>query len=85
VEGGITEFVQFLNENKTPIHSPIFFEKEKDKIKVDIAMQYNNGYQENIFSFANDINTTEGGSHLTGFKTALTRTLNQYAEKKKDS
>jgi len=81
-EGGIVEFVEFLNEKKIPIHKPIFFEKEKDKIKVEIAMQYNSGYQENVFSFANDINTKEGGTHLTGFKTALTRTLNQYAEKK---
>jgi len=82
-EGGIVEFVTYLNQNKEALHEPIFFEKEKDGTKVEIAMQYNNGYQENVFSFANDINTEEGGFHLIGYKTALTRSLNQYAEKKK--
>jgi len=80
--GGIVSFVEFLNQNKKPLHNVIFFEKEKNNAKVEIAMQYNDGYQENIFSFANDINTEEGGTHLSGFKTALTRTLNNYAQKK---
>lgn len=80
---GIVEFVEFLNKNKNPIHSTIHFEKEKNNVSVEIAAQYNDGYQENVFSFANNINTTEGGTHLAGFKTALTRTLNNYAEKAK--
>ncbi len=80
-EGGIVSFVEFLNKNKTPLHKPIYFVKTKDDIQVEIAMQYNDAYLENIFSFANNINTVEGGSHLIGFKTALTRTLNNYAEK----
>ena len=80
-DGGIVSFVEFTNKNKTPLHEVIFFEKEKNGNQVEIAMQYNDGYSENIFSFANNINTIEGGTHLSGFKTALTRTLNNYAEK----
>ena len=82
-DGGIISFVEFLNKNKNPIHKVIYFEKEKNMVKVEVAMQYNMGYQENIFTFANNINTQEGGSHLIGFKTALTRTMNSYAEKLK--
>jgi DNA gyrase subunit B len=78
---GIIEFVEYLNKNKNPMHSPIYFKKERSNIDVEIAMQYNDGYQENIFTFANNINTIEGGSHLSGFKTALTRCMNNYAEK----
>lgn len=79
-EGGIASFVEYLNENKDTLHSkPIYFEKTRGDTHVGIAMQYNDGYNENIFSFANTINTREGGTHLIGFKSALTRTANDYA------
>ena len=81
-EGGIKSFVSYLNRNKTALHpEPIYVEGIKDKISVEIAIQYNDGYTENIFSFANNIDTVEGGTHLVGFKTALTRSLNDYAKK----
>ena len=81
-EGGIKSFVSYLNRNKTSLHpEPIYVEGIKDKISVEIAIQYNDGYTENIFSFANNIDTVEGGTHLVGFKTALTRSLNDYAKK----
>ncbi|WP_213422015.1 DNA topoisomerase (ATP-hydrolyzing) subunit B [Bhargavaea massiliensis] len=81
-EGGIKSYVQHINEDKEPIHEePIFIEGEKDGISVEIAMQYNAGYASNIFSFANNINTYEGGTHESGFKTALTRVINDYARK----
>jgi len=83
--GGILSFVQYLNQNKMPLHDVIYFSREKESISIEIAMQYNDGYQENIFSFVNNINTEEGGTHLIGFKTALTRVMNSYAEKKKMS
>ncbi len=83
-EGGIKSFVQFLNKNKNPIFPDvIYLRKEKEKIDAEIAMQYNDGYQENIFSFVNNINTIEGGTHLEGFKAALTRAVNNYIIKKK--
>ena len=82
-EGGIISFVQYLNTNKHPLHKVVYFNKEKNNCEVEIAMQYNDTYQENIFSFANNINTIEGGTHLSGFKTALTRTVNNYIEKNK--
>jgi DNA gyrase subunit B len=80
-EGGIVSFVEFVNQNKTPLHAPIYFSKEKEGICLEIAMQYNDGYQENIFTFVNNINTVEGGTHLMGFKAALTKTMNKFAEK----
>jgi DNA gyrase subunit B len=81
-KGGIASFVTFLNQNKHPIHpKPIFFEAEKDGVICEIAFQYNSSYAETIFSFANTINTHEGGTHLSGFRSALTRTLNNYIGK----
>jgi DNA gyrase subunit B len=78
-KGGIVSFVEHLNEAKTPLHRPIFIEVEKSDMILEVALQYNDGYAENIFSFANNINTREGGTHLVGFKAALTRTINNYA------
>lgn len=83
-KGGLISFVEHLNKNKNSLHKKIiYFMKEKDRIIAEVAMQYNDGYAENIFSFANNINTVEGGTHLTGFKSALTRTFNQYCRSKK--
>ncbi len=81
-EGGIISFVEFLNKNKNPIHpNVIYLSKEADNISVEIAFQYNDSYAEKIFSFANNINTKEGGTHLVGFKAGLTRAIKQYAIK----
>ena len=81
-EGGIISFVEYINKNKEVIHTPpIYFENLKDGNHVEIAMQYNESYIENIYSFANNIATTEGGTHLTGFKTALTKVFNDYSRK----
>ncbi|MDW0111258.1 DNA topoisomerase (ATP-hydrolyzing) subunit B [Sporosarcina aquimarina] len=81
-EGGIKSYVEHLNENKEPIfEDPIFIEGEKDGISIEIAMQYNSGFADNLLSFANNINTYEGGTHESGFKTALTRVINDYARK----
>ncbi|MDP2929174.1 MAG: ATP-binding protein, partial [Candidatus Omnitrophota bacterium] len=82
--GGIVSFVEFLNKNKNVLHKKVvYFAKEKDGVQAEVAMQYNDGYAESIFTFANNINTIEGGTHLTGFKSALTRTINQYCKTKK--
>ncbi|QEC46800.1 DNA topoisomerase (ATP-hydrolyzing) subunit B [Baekduia soli] len=82
-EGGIEDFVSYLNENKEPLGKKvIFFEGDSDEGYVEIAMQWNGTYQESVFSFANNINTHEGGSHLSGFRSALTRTVNRYAREK---
>jgi len=82
-KGGLVSFIEYLNHHKTPLHNKVIsFNREKDEVIVEGAIQYNDGYKENIFSFANNINTIEGGTHLTGFKTALTRAINQYAKGK---
>jgi len=78
-KGGIVSFVEHLNEAKTPLHKPIYISVEKSDMILDVALQYNDAYAENMFSFANNINTREGGTHLVGFKAALTRTINNYA------
>jgi len=81
--GGIVSFVDYLNKNKNPLHSKVvYFQKSQDEIITEVALQYNDGYAETLFSFANNINTIEGGTHLSGFKSALTRAINQYAKAK---
>ncbi|MCK8060843.1 MULTISPECIES: DNA topoisomerase (ATP-hydrolyzing) subunit B [unclassified Fusibacter] len=83
-EGGIKEFVAYLNKNRSHIHDTVIYnESEKDGILIEIAMQYTDGYQDNVFTFANNINTHEGGTHLSGFRSALTRVINDYARKNK--
>jgi len=83
-EGGIISFVKHLNKNREVLHKePIYFEAKKDNVDVEIALQYNDGYAESIFSFANNINTLEGGSHMSGFKNAVTKVINDYARKYK--
>ena len=80
-DGGIIEFVKYINRNKNPLHDVIYFSGEKDGIHVEIALQYTDSYAENVYTFVNNINTKEGGTHLSGFKSALTRTLNEYGRK----
>ncbi|MFT4312624.1 MAG: DNA topoisomerase (ATP-hydrolyzing) subunit B [Candidatus Woesearchaeota archaeon] len=82
-EGGIKEFVTYLNDSKSSLHDPIYLEKEQDSIIVEAAFQYNDGYSETLFSFVNNINTIEGGTHVVGFRTALTRVMNKYAKDQK--
>ena len=80
--GGIVSFVEYLNQNRTPLHDkPIYFEREKEDTSVEIAMQYTDSYSEYVYSFANNINTHEGGTHVVGFKTALTRVANDYIKR----
>ena len=81
-EGGIKEFVSYLNTHKTPIYKDVFYcEGERDNVFVEIAFQHNDSYVENVFSFVNNINTTEGGTHLSGFRAAITKTVNEYSRK----
>ena len=83
-QGGIVEFVEYLNRKKQSLHEkPIYFERQRDDMIVEIAMQYTNSYSENVYSFANNINTHEGGTHIIGFKTALTRVANDYIKSNK--
>jgi DNA gyrase subunit B len=81
-DGGVKSFIEFLNKNKELIHrEPVYFDSERDHMRVEVGLQYNDGYNETIFTFANNINTREGGTHLIGFKSALTRCLNDYLKK----
>jgi DNA gyrase subunit B len=83
-EGGIVSFVEYLNTNKEALHKPpVYFSRSKNGTQVEVALQYNNSYNENIFSYANNINTREGGTHLMGFRAALTKTVNEYARENK--
>ena len=82
-EGGIVSFIEYLNRNKTPLFKePVYIYKERDSTSIEVSLQYNDGYNEEVFSFANNINTREGGTHLIGFRSALTRTINNYASSK---
>lgn len=82
-KGGIAEFIQYINRNKNVLHSKIFYtDKQKEGVTVEVALQYNDSYNEDVFSFVNNINTVEGGTHLVGFRTALTRATNQYTKNK---
>ncbi|RMI01705.1 MAG: DNA topoisomerase (ATP-hydrolyzing) subunit B [Calditrichaeota bacterium] len=80
-KGGLVEFVKYLDQNRTSLHKPIYFEEQRDDIQVEIAFEYNDSFSENIFTYCNNVNTIEGGTHLSGFKSALTRTLNAYGSK----
>jgi len=80
-EGGITSFVRYLNKNRKTLHDPIYIEKQVNDTLVEAAIQYTDGYAESVYAFANNINTVDGGTHLTGFRSALTRTLNDYARR----
>ncbi|MCA9405771.1 MAG: DNA topoisomerase (ATP-hydrolyzing) subunit B, partial [Candidatus Omnitrophica bacterium] len=83
-KGGIISFVENLTDSKNKIHKkPVYFETEKDSIQMEVAIQYDDGYSENVFTYANNINTREGGTHLSGFRSALTRAINNYAKGKK--
>ena len=83
-DGGVKEFVQFLNKNKTLVHKePVYIEATRDEVEIEAAIEYNDGYAETLFSFANNINTREGGTHLIGFKSALTRVFNEFLKKSK--
>ena len=82
-EGGIKSFVRHVNRDREPLNEPIYVDREVDGNQIEVAIQYNDGFNESVFTFANSINTIDGGSHLTGFRTALTRVLNDYARKNK--
>jgi len=80
-EGGIASFVEYINENKTPVHNVVYFKKSENDVEVECAIQYNTDYADNVYSFANNIDTKEGGYHLVGFRSALTKVFNKYARK----
>src|SRR3989339_310632 len=80
-KGGLIDFVKYLDENRSPLHKPVYIEGEKDSVPIEIAFEYSDSYSENIHTYVNNINTIEGGTHLVGFRTALTRTFNNYAAK----
>ena len=82
-EGGLVEFVKWVNKSKEVMHKPIYYTREDSNVSVEAVVQYNSGYQENVLGFVNTINTVEGGTHVVGFKTALTRAINDYANKNK--
>ena len=81
-EGGIVSYVEWINKGKKPLHDPIYLEKGKDSVEMEVCLQYTDTYSNSIFSFVNNINTVEGGTHLSGFRTALTRTINSYAKER---
>jgi DNA gyrase subunit B len=83
--GGLIEFVRWLNDSKEILHKPIYFKRSVDGTLIEVAIQYNSGYRENIFGFVNTINTVEGGTHIYGFKTALTRVINDYMKKNENN
>jgi DNA gyrase subunit B len=80
-KGGLVEFVKYLDQNRMGLHKPIYYEDEREGVQVEIAFEYNNSYNENIFTYCNNVNTIEGGTHLSGFRAALTRTINNYGNK----
>src|SRR5690606_7644924 len=81
-EGGIVSFVEYLNRSRTSLHSPpIYISGQKENASVEVALQYNDSYNENVYSFANNIDTHEGGTHLSGFRAAITRVINEYGRK----
>ena len=83
-KGGIVSFIESLTNNKNRLHKKvIYFQREKEGIQLEVAMQYEDGYSENIYAYANNIHTSEGGTHLSGFRSALTRAINNYAKGKK--
>src|SRR5262249_4546672 len=80
-EGGARSFVKHINRRRATLHRPIYIERDADDVAIEVALQYNDGYAESVFAFANNINNKDGGTHLTGFRMALTRTINDYAKK----
>ncbi|MCK4893783.1 MAG: ATP-binding protein, partial [Calditrichia bacterium] len=80
-KGGLVEFIKYLDQSRTGLHKPIYINSEREGVEVEIAFEYNDSYSDNIFSYCNNVNTIEGGTHLSGFKSALTRTLNAYGNK----
>lgn len=80
-KGGLSEFVKYIDQNRIALHKPIYYEDDRDGVQVEIALEYNNSFSDNVFTYCNNVNTIEGGTHLSGFKSALTRTLNNYGSK----